>query len=1104
MVVGISTAGMESGTMDPKSLTRYMGTCLACVNDVVDTYQGLPIGSANDTIMAVFGVPDTYENDPERACRAAMEINTVLAHKVSEFGFKPVVHTGISSGSVIVAGTATETFHKYLLFGETMERARKLKEASKASETLVAPDTYALTSHLFSFECVSPLSAYRLIATLPQSSGFGTLACHGIGSVMVGRKAETVVIRRRLERLMHGEGAFISIMGEAGVGKTRLMSEIRDHLPSKSGARQLVWLQGSALSLGKVTSYRPFQEIIRQYTGIAEKHGLQEAWHKLLTSVAALFGDSTPEIVPYVATLISLPVPENLLERVKYLDGEAMRRQIFLSSRRLFERVSRSQPLVLVFEDMQWVDESSARLLEHLVPLVYHASILIFCVSRPSSGTPDSRLRDLVGSVYHERFTEIPLTPLPPNHSARLVANILGNENPPEDLKALILRKSEGNPLFIEEIFRSLIDQSLLKRDPDTQVWEPEHGIETIGIPATIHGLVMSRVGRLSDDLQHLLRVAAVVGRSFNPRIVMDIAGNQGGFGRQLRQLETTELIREKHQVPELQYMFSHDLIHESVYESIPPLERRNLHEKIGGAIVRLFSDRLEDFFSLLAYHYARAEVWEKAQKYLLKAGDQAEAVAADSEALVHYQSAVSAYSQAFGDNWSSMERASLERKMGEAFFRRAEHERAVEYLHRCLQYLGKPSPTSQGETLKRLLNEIVRQIYHRFFSGRLPKHKPVETALEEEIRAYGILCWISAYKDTTRFLLYSITMLNNSETGGFGYGKSRGLVGLGITCSFAALHRLASYYYGRTIAVAEEVQHPAALAYGHLGMVLGNMALAWWKVAREYSDKAVSQFRKVGDLHSMGYSLHTKAVSLTFMGDYASALEACRNGQEIGQDSGDVEISALNWFSEASILLRQGRLKRAEEAFHRARDLANEVKNPVYQIGSWHELMVCHLRQHRIEEALRGVEHLQNLIMEYAKTGFLCIPSRSVIAETYLLKAEQSRKRERNEWLQKAGSACKGALKQSRACYGVRPECMRLMGTYYWLRGKPRSAEKWWLRSLALSEGRGQRYDTAVILLEMGRRLRNREYLDRAERIFVNIGAAWDLESLREARSSL
>src|SRR5258708_17486942 len=309
--------------------------------------------------------------------------------------------------------------------------------------------------------------------------------------------------------------------------------------------------------------------MLRSWAGITEHDSPDRAGAKLEGHVRALFGDETVDYFPYLASLLSLEVGAEYAERVRYLDGDAMGKQIFLTARRFFHRLARAWPTVLIFEDLHWMDESSTRLLEHLLPLVETAPLLIIGLSRPERETPAARIRELCARDFAHHYTEIQLAPLSGMDSNALMGHFLDVENLPARLREMIVTKADGNPFFMEEVLRTLIDTGAVQHDAADGRWRATAQIETIQIPNTIQGVIMARVDRLDEELKQVLRMASVIGRSFLFRVLKAIAEAERHLDEDLAELKAIDLIHAKQHLPELEFMFKHSLAHETMYQII-------------------------------------------------------------------------------------------------------------------------------------------------------------------------------------------------------------------------------------------------------------------------------------------------------------------------------------------------------------------------------------------------------------------------------------------------------------------------------------------------------------------------------------------------------
>ena len=1115
MFADVSGFTAMSEKMDPEAVRDLMNACFERLVPVIERHNGTVDKFIGDEIMALFGAPVAHENDSEQAIRAALDMTDELAAFNTELGTDLGIHFGINTGLVIAGDLGTRQKQEYSVMGDAVNLASRLGDLSERGQILVGLDTYRMTAPLFEFEIRSPIhvkgkanpvQVYRVKGLKGKAGRVHGLEVYGLKSPLVGREAELAAFTACIERLLNGQGGIISVIGEAGVGKSRLVSEVQQTLFSTlpHSTKRFMWLEGRTLSFGQTISYWPFQEIIRQFAGITEEDDEDTAWAKLEGRIKDLFPDQVVEILPYIASMVALPIKGEYEERVKYLDGEAMGRQIFYTLRRFFDRLAQTQPLVLIFEDLHWIDQSSATLLEHLMPLIVNVPLLICGISRSDPKTPDVHLRQIAAHDYADCYTEIRLEPLSSTDTVQLVHNLLEIKDLSHKAHKMILSKAEGNPFFVEEVIRVLIAIGALVRDPTTGRWQATAQVEHVSIPDTIQGVIMARVDRLNEDVKQVLRIASVIGRSFLYRVLRAIDEADRELDRHIDELQQVELIREKSRVPELEYIFKHALAQETTYESILLQRRRELHSKVANCIETLFTDRVEEFYSLLAYHYARAEDWKKAQEYLFKAGDMASRVAADAEALAHYQQALEAYNLAFGDQWDPLQRAILERKIGEAFFRRGEHEQAVEYLRRALAFLGSPFPTSRWGVRWALAKEIARQVSHRLLPSLLLKttsKQAGQAIIEERAYIYYIIAWAAIFQE--RGVLASVTLLNISETSGFSRGIAQGFAFMGYLYDCIGLLGLAGYYNSKATALAEQVRHPAAIGVAYLILGIHEYQLGQWEAASEHSRQAAETYRDAGDLRGWGAATAWMAVVWRRIGNFTNSTELAREVIRVGTDSGDFHILAWGLHHGQGLTQWSAGLLDVEETINHLQRTVELFKViPDYLHLSWAlaDLGQCYLHQGKLPQALEVLEEAHSFITKHGLRGYSVTEARNGLAGAYLAVAEQAPGTERAKWLKKAAHACRVALRQGKIDRSGLPEATRLQGRYEWLRGKYKAAQQWWQRSLAIAEESGMHYELGMTHLEMGDRLNDRTHLEQAETILAEIGAKWDLRRAKDA----
>ena len=1097
-----------SERLDPEVVMQLSQDLLRELAEAVYQREGYVVQFMGDAVMAVFGAPLTHEDDAERALHAALDmrqrIETLSRRWTERLGQPLSLHIGLNTGTAVTGSVGSDLRSDFAVIGDTTNTAQRLQSAAARGEILVSHETYLLARHAFSFATLEPLAvkgkrepvpAYRVLGVLARPGRARGLEGHGLSSPLLGRAPELQTLTAYVQRLaQRGEGGIAGILGEAGLGKSRLVAEAKAF--AIANTRSVLWLEGQTLSFGQTISYWPFQQILRGWAGIAEEDDAEATWVKLETHARGLFADETIDYLPYLASLLALEVRGEYAERVKYLDGDAMGKQIFLTARRFFERLARTQPTVLVFEDLHWMDESSTHLLEHILPLVRAVPLVIFGLSRPERETPAARLAELCARDYTGHYSEIRLAPLSAVDSAQLIDQLLAIQDLPARLRALMVDKADGNPFFLEEVIRTLIDTGAVSREAASGRWRATAQLDTITIPNTIQGVIMARVDRLDEEVKQVLRVAAVIGRNFLYRVLKAMAEAGQRLDDDLSELQAAELIREKQHLPELEYMFRHALAQEATYESILLQKRRELHARVAQAIESLFRERLEEFYGLLAYHYARAEVWDKAQGYLLKAADQAGQLAGDAEALNLYNQAVAAYARAFGDRWDPVQRAALERKVGEALFRRGDMVQALEHSYQGLEYLGHPFPTSQSKVRRAIVQELLQQAGNRLLPRLFLKNAPtqVSAAFEEEYYLTDNIAQMLAFTNIEGFLLATIRFLNRSEQNKFWFGVGRGFAAIGIILDFTQAFGMAEAYYRRAFAIAQQVQDPRVTEIAHSSFSVHETILGKLDMALEEVAQATAAALEAGDIFHWGFDVQVVGVIANYRGDLDRALQNGTVLVRTGQDAVALQLQCWGEMVQGIARNRSGHLDEARAHLERAVKLARIVPDHYSGVIASGELGQCLARQGEFAQAFAVLEAGEQLRAQYKTGGTSYTHLVHGQAEACLLQAEQASPTEKADWLRKANRACQSALKQVKAFHAGAPEAMRLLGRYEWLRGKPGAARQWWLKSLAEAERMGMRYDAGMAHLELGRRLGERAHLDRAQAILTEIGAELQL----------
>jgi ABC-type oligopeptide transport system substrate-binding subunit/class 3 adenylate cyclase len=630
--------------LDAEVARDLVNACFERLVPPIEQHGGVVDKFLGDGVMALFGAPVAHENDAERALRAALAMRQALADFNQTRQVALGIHFGINTGLVVAGGIGTRGQQSYSVLGDAVNVAARLEEISERGEILVGPETYRLTQARFEFEVLEPvrvkgkheaLEHYRLQGLRLTPGRERGLA--GLDSPLVGRQAQFQAMLRAAHSLASaGQSRVITLVGEAGLGKSRLVAELHHRL-----AEQVQWVEGRCISFGAAIPYLPWLEVLRSLLGLTGETPPAEGRQALLHGLAVFCPEQAREITPVLLSLLALPEEPAEALLLRDLDGARRKAAIFQAVAQVLSGAARQRPLVVVIEDLHWADPTSLDLLTVLLGLMAQAPLLFVCPFRPEKEHGCWQFRLEAAERFPAAWIDLTLEPLTAEESQALVRNLLKFENLPVDLRNRILSHAEGNPFYVEELIRSLMESQAIAYNPETGCWVAIRPVEEIAIPNTLQGVLMARIDRLQEETKRVLQLAAVIGRVFFYRVLAAIAAEQYGLDRHLLTLQDQEMIRERARVPELEYIFKHHLTQEAAYNGLLKKDRRLFHSQVAEALEGLFADRRSSIIGLLAYHWERAEEADKAVTCLLEAGDQARLAYNHREALSYYERAL-------------------------------------------------------------------------------------------------------------------------------------------------------------------------------------------------------------------------------------------------------------------------------------------------------------------------------------------------------------------------------------------------------------------------------------------------------------------------------
>ncbi len=527
-IVG-STAIVER--MDPEDWKMLVGRVFERMNETIQRYDGTIARLMGDGVLAFFGAPVAHEDDPERAVRCGLEmvraVDEVGEVARREHGVEVRIRVGINTGPVVVGTVGTDAAHEYTAMGDAVNVAARMQTAARPGTVLVTATTHRFIAPLVESTDLGPLEvkgkseavhAFEITGLVAAARATRGLA--GVRSVMVGRDAQLATLRRLFAIVQAGQGRMACVLGEPGIGKSRLLAELKVEVMRDTPATR--WFEGRCLSYGPTLPHHLVLDLVRSMLGVGPSAGEPELRAALGQSTRDALGAGWQDAYTYLGHLLSLRLEPEERARLAGLEREVIKRYV-ASIAQLARAMSATDPLVLVLEDLHWADRASVDTLGQLVPFVTEMPVLCVATSRVDRASEGWRLIEAVRQVFGDALTEVRLDPLSDDQSRALVANLLAIESLPAATRDFILSRAEGNPLFVEEVIRMLIDRGAIQREDDRWVASPSAA--AVEIPDTLQGLLLARIDRLPESSRRALRVASVIGRQFGVRILERLLG---------------------------------------------------------------------------------------------------------------------------------------------------------------------------------------------------------------------------------------------------------------------------------------------------------------------------------------------------------------------------------------------------------------------------------------------------------------------------------------------------------------------------------------------------------------------------------------------------
>jgi class 3 adenylate cyclase/tetratricopeptide (TPR) repeat protein len=920
---------------DPEEARRLLDPVLERMMEAVHHYEGTVNQVMGDGIMALFGAPIGHEDHAIRACYAAIRMQrrvTLYADEVQRKGGTPVqIRVGVNSGEVVVRAIGSDLHMDYTAVGQTTHLAARMEQLAKPGSVLITGDTLALAE---GFVQVRPLGAvpvkgleaptpvYELTGVVPARSRFqASAAARGL-THFVGRESELQQLGQALERAAAGHGQAVAIVGEAGLGKSRLTWEFtRSH-------RTHGWLvlESGSVSYGKATPYLPVIDLLKDYFRIQERDDPRAIRERVAGKLLMLDRALEPLLTPPLLALLDVPVDDAVWDA---LDPAQRRQRTLEAVQQLLLRESQIQPLLVVFEDLHWIDSETQALLDGLMERLPTARLLLLVNYRPEYEHAWNR------KTY---YRQLRIDPLPPESADALLHALLGDDRTLAPLRQVLIQRTEGNPFFLEESVRALVE---------TQVLVGERGayrlaktLDAWQIPASAQAILAARIDRLAPDDKRLLQAAAVIGKDVPFTLLHAIADlPETPLRRGLANLQAAEFLYETSLFPDLEYTFKHALTHEVAYGSVLQDRRRTLHVRIVEAIETLYCDRLTEQIERLAHHAVRAELWEKAAGYLRQAGDRAAGRSAYQEAVTAYEEACVALEHRPGSREVHEQAIDLRLELRDTLQVLNELDRVLDHLsvaERLAESIGDDGRL--GRVAAALSNTYVgkgqldRAIETGMRALRLGEaHGDVGLQVSANARLGAVNCMLGDYRQAVALSSRALELIREPEL-----HERFGLTGIAsIMARFWLVRSLIELgLFAEAATRSHEAIRIATSAGQPFSLIAAHVALGELHIRQGNLDQAVPALERAVEIGRTRDLRSWMPVSLSGLGHaYAVSgrvADAILLLEESVSDVGFDRPRQVAWFAEAH--LRAGRSEEATRLAGQALELARSQKAQGYE----------------------------------------------------------------------------------------------------------------------------------------------------------------------------
>jgi class 3 adenylate cyclase/predicted ATPase len=977
--VGMAELIEDMGETRPDIITQQLNNYFVHMAEIVEQYEGtlarMDHYAVGDRLVIFFGAPRAHEDDPLRAVYTAIDMQAATRKKFAALQTPEGIYRfrqriGINTGYLFAGNVgAANLRQEYTLMGDDINMAARMMSKADWAEIFVTDQTESRVSAYITLEDKGgikvkgkelPVPTFRVVARRQEVGQTRGLA--GGESPLIGRKEALETAIKAAETAIGGRGQIVSIIGDSGRGKSRLVRELKKVINQREDVDKILWLEGQALSFTEEVNYWMIGRILYGALGLSPDANPDDVLFGLWEKGEEILGrDTAREAVPFLAYVLDIDLEGEWAGWIAALEPAARQKQIFWALREFFKTVAGSRTTIIVLDDLHWADEASLAICNDLISIADSAAILFVLVFREMRDKGVWSLRDRAESNFKHRYTQIELLPLSNEECEELLAAVLPGAKLDSETRMNILEKAAGNPFYLEEIVRALIDgQGVIPDEKNPGHWTVTDTVKTISVPDTLQGAIVSRIDRLTEDARSALQIAAVIGRRFQIEMLRSLVGEQPELNEWLAQLERTGMILSGGE-DGASYDFPDTMVQEVAYESMMVQRRQEIHRMIGESLEKALAEQGDAAAGILAYHFSRSDDREKAVRYLEKAASQAQSGFANSTALHHYTDLLNMLGNS-EEIWQK--RYSI-----------------LNHRQKILGVMGKQTEREADLTIMLDLAEA-----HQYDEGKA-----------ETLNGFADLYqWTGRYEESIQTAQAAL-ILHEQLKNQAGQALSQHI--LGVVYYYRGEYDLAQTALEKAIAIRRKTRDQAGESWSRLYQYMIHLVKGNYAEASDINEGALWKAQALKDWMLIGIHLNNGGRIATRLGEYEKALEFYAEASKTRVKIGDRAGLSFTLFGQAMTYYSLNRLDDAEAALQESISIRRQINDERGLSSSLAALGMVALERGDLETAEDGLSQARALHEKLALKGEL-VTDLSYLGQVY---QQQGKEKEALEVSQQA-----------------------------------------------------------------------------------------------------